>query len=131
MSKQSIEDILADYQRNKNKESNLAKLIISLFAVLLTIPSSLLRGWVINLYWGWFITLIFNVPAPGTLLCTALYFMWNLPKGVYYKNVEELEEASNADAGDTFKVSVSNVVLSVLYSLSAGFFGWILHLLTS
>lgn len=127
----TVADTIAEYERSKNKQNNLVNLFLAILGVIITLPASLLRGWVIHLYWGWFITLVFGVASPGTLVCTALYFMWNLPKGVYYKNVEELEEASNADAGDTFKLSLSNVFLSVLYSLSAGFFGWILHLLTS
>lgn len=51
---------------------------IFVLTCLFLIPASLLRGWVINTMWGWFVLPAFGFAAPGIAVCIGLSFFVHL-----------------------------------------------------
>lgn len=102
-----------------DKEKDTTELL-GCVALFLSLPLQIaLRGFVLNVLWGWFITPIFGMSSPGVVACVGLSVTAAAFRGV---NTDETEEG---DAGEKCLRLIFWPLFSTLLSLALG---WIVHL---
>lgn len=95
-----------------SKEQDASGGLVYLGVALLTTP---LRGWALNILWGWFFTPLFKIAAPGLWWCAGLSLFLN-----YLICSRAVKKGQEIDYAGTCSV----LIVGPLIVLA---FGWILH----
>ena len=97
-------------------KDNVWELVDALVGLLLFVPTIILRGWVLSILWGWFITPALSVPVPSIPICLGLSLIGPMLVGTVSLNRSKE------------KLLVDTILTSVVVSLLSLGFGWIIHL---
>jgi hypothetical protein len=92
----------------------LGSVIVALLFTVILVYSVVVGGYVLSILWGWFITPVFNIAAPGVLACSGIIMFVGYLTG---RNVKTSSKDENHNG-------LALIFLAPWLTL---FFGWILH----
>lgn len=94
--------------------------IMVFLAIAMIIYATLVGGYVLSILWGWFITPVFDIVAPGVLACSGIIMFVNYLTGRDTKALASSQSETKDNGG-------TRLVLLFLAPWITLFFGWVLH----
>ena len=100
-------------------KENLGEVALGCVVMIIASPFIIsLRGWVISILWGWFLTPVFAVAVPSIPLCIGLAYVAD----AMHPN------SKSADKGSTLDRVGALIGRGICFPMFSLLFGWIVHL---
>ncbi len=96
----------------------LGRFMVGLLAMTISFANFVLRGFVLQALWGWFVTPTFGVQPPGVAVCVGLFLVVMVFREVPRRKLEDKD-----------RESLAVLITAELLSTGVAFgLGWVVHL---